>query len=225
MNIPFLFLLSINNSLAYIFDNYPNFMALQNPTAMKFKLILTTLCCFFILISCKNQESGDHNSETGLDLEKSGTENPIESGNDNDRSKTESTSKGESKDPAVTIEGQYIRIGEEADLNCECYCLDLNFTSTSELCLSPDKLYINVKFEKTNANLINVYLTDPSDINSEGEKIPWAKFDRNIPIATITLQPNGELDLDWLGFSINGDLAMDYAIFGKKTLEGKFKKK
>jgi len=192
---------------------------------MKFKLILTTLCCFFILGSCKNQESRDTNSETGSGLEKSQSESITESGNNKDHSNTKSTSKTNSKNPAETIEGQYIRIGEESDLNCECYCLDLNFTSTSELCLSPDKLYINVKFEKTNANLINIYLTDPSDINSEGEKIPWAKFDRNIPIATIAPLPNGELDLDWLGFSIKGDLAMDYAIFGKKTLEGKFRKK
>lgn len=200
-------------------------MALQNPTAMKFKLILTTIGCLFILGSCKNQDSADHNSETGSALEKSRSESLTESGNNKDHSKTGSTSKTDSKDSAGTIEGQYIRIGEEADFNCECYCLDLNFTSTSELCLSPDNIYINVKFEKANSNVINVFLVNPSDINSEGEKIPWDKFDRNIPIATITPQPNGELDLDWLGFSINGDLAMDYAIFGKKTLEGKFKKK
>ncbi|MBK5193105.1 MAG: hypothetical protein JJE07_07810 [Flavobacteriaceae bacterium] len=192
---------------------------------MKFKLILTTIGCLFILGSCKNQDSADHNSETGSALEKSRSESLTESGNNKDHSKTGSTSKTDSKDSAGTIEGQYIRIGEEADFNCECYCLDLNFTSTSELCLSPDNIYINVKFEKANSNVINVFLVNPSDINSEGEKIPWDKFDRNIPIATITPQPNGELDLDWLGFSINGDLAMDYAIFGKKTLEGKFKKK
>ncbi len=200
-------------------------MALENPTAMKFKLILITIGCFFILSSCKNQDSGDNKIETGSDFEKSASESLTKSGNNKDHSKAESTSKTDSKDSAGTIEGQYIRIGEEADLNCECYCLDLNFTSISELCLSPDKIYINVKFKKTNNNLINVYLINPSDINSEGDKIPWAKFDRNVPIATITSQPNGELDLDWLGFSINGDLAMDYAIFGKKTLEGKFKKK
>ena len=185
---------------------------------MKFKMILTTLCCVLILGSCKNKDSGDHNSETQA-------ESLTESEHNKDSSNIKSTSRTNSKDPAKTIEGQYIRIGEEADLNCECYCLYLNFTSNSELCLSPDKIYINVKFEKSNNNLINVYLIDPSDINSEGDKIPWAKFDRKLPIATIAPLPNGELDLDWLGFSINGDLAMDYAIFGKKTLEGKFKKK
>ena len=192
---------------------------------MKFKLIITTFCFFFILGSCKNKDSGDNNSETVSDIEKSQSESITESGNDKDTSKPKSISKTDSKDSTGTIEGQYIRIGQEADLNCECYCLDLNFTSNSELCLSPDNIYINVKFEKTNNNLINVYLIDPSDINSEGDKIPWDKFDRNIPVATITPQPNGELDLDWLGFSINGDLALDYAILGKKTLEGKFKKK
>lgn len=192
---------------------------------MKLKLIITTFCFLLILGSCKNQGSGDNNSETGSGLEKPQSESTTESGSDKDHSKTESISKTDSKDSTGTIEGQYIRIGQEADLNCECYCLDLNFTSNSELCLSPDKIYINVKFEKTNNNLINVYLIDPSDISSEGDKIPWAKFDKNIPVATITPLPNGELDLDWLGFSINGDLAMDYAILGKKTLEGKFKKK
>jgi hypothetical protein len=30
--------------------------------------------------------------------------------------------------------------------------------------------------------------------------------------------------LDWKGFSIDGELAVDYAIFGKKTLEGTYKK-
>jgi hypothetical protein len=192
---------------------------------MKFKLILIAIGCFFILSSCKNEESGDNNSETGSKLEKSQSESLTESGNIKEGTNTKSTSKTDAEDSERAIEGQYIKIGEEADLNCGCYCLDLNFTSNSELCLSPDKIYINVKFEKTNNNLINIYLTDPSDINSEGDNIPWAKFDRNIPIATIAPQSNGELDLNWLGFSINGDLAMDYAILGKKTLEGKFKKK
>ena len=198
---------------------------------MKFKLILITIGCFFILSSCKNQDSdknqdsSDKNSESVTDIEKSASESLTESGNNKDHSRTESTSKTNSKESTGTIEGLYIRIGKEADRNCECYCLDLNFTSNSELCLSPDNIYINVKFERINNNLINVFLIGPSDINSEEDKIPWDKFDRNIRIATITTLPNGELDLDWLGFSINGDLAMDYAILGKKTLEGKFKRK
>ena len=201
-------------------------MALQNPTAMKFKLILFTIGCFFIFNSCKNQDSGNNDPETLSTEEKSRSESLIESGNnDKDLSKTDSLSKTDAEDSSTTFEGQYIKVGEEADLNCGCYCLDLNFTSNSELCLSPDAIYINVKFEKVDSNLINVYLTDPSDINSEGDEIPWDKFDRKIPIATITSQPNGELNLDWLGFSINGNLAMDYAILGKKTLEGKFKRK
>lgn len=201
-------------------------MALQNLTAMKFKMTLTVIACFFILNSCKNQNSGNKNSEAGSASEKTLSEGSINSeNNDYEDANTKSSSITDSEDSAATIESQYIKVGEEADLNCACYCLDLNFTSNSELCLSPDKIFINVKFEKINSNLVNVYFVDASDINSEGKKIPWDKFDRKLPIATISPQPEGELDLDWIGFSINGDLALDYAILGKKTLEGKFKRK
>lgn len=192
---------------------------------MKFKLTLTIIGCLLILNSCKNQEPDEHNPET-VSASEFPSEPFTESGNtDIDSSKTESASKTDAEDPSMTFQGQYIKVGEEADLHCGCYCLDLNFTSNSELCLSPDKIYINVKFEKADSNLIHVYFADASDINAEGVEIPWEKFDRNIPIASLTPQANGELDLDWLGFSINGELAMDYAIFGKKTLEGTFKRK
>lgn len=193
---------------------------------MKFKLTLIIIGFFFILNSCKNQDSDGHDPETVTASEEFPSEAFTESGNtDIDSTKTESATKTDAEDQSRTIQGQYIKVGEEADLQCGCYCLDLNFTSNSELCLSPDKMYIHVKFEKADPNLIHVYFADASEINAEGAKIPWEKFDRNIPIATLTPQANGELDLDWLGFSINGELAMDYAILGKKTLEGKFKKK
>ncbi|UJH91104.1 hypothetical protein LZ575_21045 [Antarcticibacterium sp. 1MA-6-2] len=74
-------------------------------------------------------------------------------------------------------------------------------------------------------NNINIYFIEPSARSSEGKDIPWKDFDKNSPIATIIPQNNGEIELDWLGFTVNGDLAMDYAIYGKKTLEGVYKKK
>ena len=191
---------------------------------MKFKIFLVTLCCFFMLISCKNNDSSVEDSETDSRLKTSESESPIQSKEIKDQSKTLSSSKTESKDSLEIVEGTYIKVGEESDSNCECYCLDLSFTSISDLCISPNKIYINVKYEKTNNNSINVYLTGPSNINSEGDKMPWDKFDKDLPIAIITLQNNGNLELDWLGFSIDDDLAIEYAIFGKKTLEGEFKK-
>ncbi len=168
-------------------------------------------------------------SETDSALETSPWQTLTKSGNkDTVSSKSGPTSKGNtevSEDSPVTPQGHYIKIGQEEDMHCGCYCLDINFNSISELCLSPDTIYIQVRFEMTDSNLIEVYLTAPSDRNSQGEKISWDLFDRDRPIAIISPSSSGELDLDWLGFSIKGELAMDYAIFGKKTLEGKFKKK
>ncbi len=84
-------------------------------------------------------------------------------------------------------------------------------------------MYIEVKFEKNQDGSTNVYYVNPSNKNIEGKDIPWDKFDRNTPIATIENLSANEIKLDWLGFSINGDLAVDYAIYGKKTMEGNYK--
>jgi hypothetical protein len=54
--------------------------------------------------------------------------------------------------------------------------------------------------------------------------VPFNTFDTTVPIAVLTQTSNNTLTLDWKGFSVNGDLAVDYAILGKKNLEGKFVK-
>lgn len=120
------------------------------------------------------------------------------------------------------ITGIYIKTDEGAG-DCSCYCLDIALTGTSRLCLQPNKMYINVKFSQTSPDLIKVYYVNVAETGPDGKKIPFNTFDTNKPIAEITTSGK-EIDLNWLGFSVNGDLAIDYAIFGKKTLEGKYKK-
>lgn len=114
----------------------------------------------------------------------------------------------------------YLKQGEEDDYNCKCYCIEMNLSETSELCLAKDKIYIDASFKKV-ADSINVYYVQPSAKNTNKD-LPWDKFDKDHPIAVIT--PTGDgLKLDWKGFSIDGKLALDYAIYGKKTLEGEYK--
>lgn len=193
----------------------------------------------FILFSCKNNDNAtetdpdaspgtEYTTESNTRTNSSETPAPGStsekeiSADSPDQSEEESTGSAQS---TTTLAGQYIKTGEEADISCKCYCLDINFSSNSELCLSSDKININVKYETAENDMINVYFVGPAETNSEGKDFPWEDFDKNSPIATIATQPNGEIELDWLGFSIDGDLAMDYAIFGKKTLEGSYKKK
>ncbi|HSI71388.1 MAG TPA: hypothetical protein VK941_14220, partial [Gillisia sp.] len=93
-----------------------------------------------------------------------------------------------------------------------------------ELCLKEKSIFITARMSRGDEGTVNIFLVEPANRNTEGDDIPWKEFDTNVPIATISPSKNGEMELDWLGFTINGDLAIDYAIYGKKTLEGTYKK-
>ena len=62
----------------------------------------------------------------------------------------------------------------------------------------------------------------PSSRNKD-KNLPWEDFSKKDAIASLKATNDG-LKLDWIGFKINGQIATDYAIFGKKTLEGNFTK-
>src|SRR5690606_23596191 len=130
----------------------------------------------------------------------------------------------ENRTTTNSLSGQFIKKGEENDAGCNCYCINLSST-TAELCLIQGDMYVNTRLQKNIDNSIDVFLVEPSTRNTQGKDIPWQDFDRNSAIATIKPASNGELEFDWLGFKINGDIAVDYAILGKKTLEGTYKKK
>lgn len=123
-----------------------------------------------------------------------------------------------------SIEGKYIRINnEERNTFCDCSCIDISFNHPTELCISPDRVYISARFESTTGNKIEIFLVEVSRTDEEQE-IPWSDFDKDTPIATIEPQPDNSLKLDWTGFTIDGEIAVDYALFGKKTLEGTYKR-
>ena len=82
-------------------------------------------------------------------------------------------------------------------------------------------MYINVRFKKT-VNGYDAFYVSPSSRNKNRD-LPWEDFSKEDAIASLKATNNG-LELDWLGFKIDGQIATDYAIFGKKTLEGNFTK-
>lgn len=200
-------------------------------------IYLPGLFSFLILVSCKNEPKEGYDPVNNTDIEYSPTESGVTRDTSESESwetdesdtpvdKTENTLKQEQgSDETANLSGKYIKLGEESDVDCTCYCLDINLNSTSELCLIPDEMYIETRMQRSNDNTVNIFLVVPSDKNTTGENIPWEQFDKNVPIASVTTISNGELQMNWLGFTSNGDLAMDYAIYGKKTLEGIYKKK
>jgi len=195
------------------------------------KCLIRTTFLLLILVGCKNNDSSQEydssaNSDTSYSItgESSKKVTKVDTNiNSVKKDNRDVLVEKENSSSTPALQGNYIKLGQEADLNCNCFCLDVNYTNNSELCLVEGKMYINVKFKKNQDGSTNVYYVNPSNKNTEGKDIPWTKFDRNMPIATIENIPNHQVKLDWLGFYINGDLAVDYAIYGKKTMEGNYK--
>ncbi|HSP41130.1 MAG TPA: hypothetical protein VLN46_06835 [Gillisia sp.] len=211
---------------------------------MNTKAIFTIIALLIFMVSCKDTETReDQNtlnteenefSPVDRNIPREGVDN-IDIDNDEVTPRnSNNTENSQDKDPIQNdtgdrktltgLTGQFIKVGEESDSNCGCYCVDLS-SNTAELCLVNGKMYVNTRLQKNSNNTIDIFLVEPAARNTDGKEMPWKDFDRNSPIATIKPKSNGELELDWLGFKINGDLAVDYAIFGKKTLEGDYKKK
>lgn len=188
-----------------------------------------------VLISCKDE---DKNQENEVDSETEQNENYNISETSTKESNSERTysdkedesidspdreSNNKTQSSEVIASGTTYVKTDENDANCSCYCIELDMNNNTELCLSENKMYINARYAKS-GDLVNMYYINPSNKNTNKD-LPWEDFDTNTPIAVLSPGENGNMDLDWKGFSINGQLAVDYAIYGKKTLEGTYKKK
>lgn len=185
---------------------------------------------FLIILSvfaCKDRAERKEQTENRSSQKeyKSGTpdENVEEPDNSSIDTSTSRTPHKESR-PWANVEGnRYLKTDQQQDTQCNCYCLELDLLGTTELCLVEDEIYINSRFVKS-ANEVQVFYAGPSERNTN-EDLPWDEFDENEPVAVITKGSNGNLELDWKGFTIDGELAVDYAIYGKKTLEGTYAKR
>ncbi|MDR5591073.1 hypothetical protein [Christiangramia sp. SM2212] len=153
-------------------------------------------------------QNRDQNSEQNLDKKSKDTTSQTEVGKAEPASFEDFT-------------GNYINTDHMEDNSCQCFCIEVT-TSTSELCLKENELFINASFQQKGEN-IEIYYEGKSS-RTANKDIPWDKFETGTPIAVFTPADNG-FKLDWKGFSIDGDIAIDYALLGKKTLEATYKRK
>ncbi|GHA46389.1 hypothetical protein GCM10007103_29370 [Salinimicrobium marinum] len=182
---------------------------------------------FLFLVSCNDDKKSTSPGEPVMDtedsIERDFTMDDIDEDRDNVETGNETVNTIQT--PADhEFTGNYRKVNGEESGPCDCDCLEVNLTSPSQLCISPDKMYISAKFVKTSGTTADVFLVEPGNVENAENELPWEEFDTETPIATIDLQPNGSMVLDWKGFHIDGELATDYAIYGKKTLEGTYKK-
>lgn len=193
------------------------------------KKVVFLILSVLLVVSCnddkKAQRPGEPIVDTQDSVERDFTKEDIDE--DRDNVSTEDEKVKTLQTPADhEFAGKYRKVDKEnaGGIACNCDCLEISFTTTSELCISKDQMSISAKFVKTSGNTADVFLVEPANVENSKDKLPWETFDRSTPIATLDLQPNGSMVLDWKGFHINGELATDYAIYGKKTLEGTYQK-
>ncbi|MBW2962990.1 hypothetical protein [Mesonia aestuariivivens] len=94
------------------------------------------------------------------------------------------------------------------------------------LCIDEEVgIKIEVKFKSINESKLAMYYVDVEGKMKGQKEIPWEDFDKNSPLAIVNFTSPNNFELDWKGFTKNGELAIDYALLGKKNLEGNYKRK
>ena len=185
---------------------------------MKNTLNLLFLSLLFFCSSCGD----DPKSESSAANQTQTTTEELTPRNIQEKSAALETEKAE---PVAVLNGKYRKyIKDKPAEDCNCNCIEVDFDRPSEWCIVKDKMYISAQSKKSGENSVDLYFVKMSREESPDRPMPWKDFDINKPIASITFKPNGDAELDWKGFSINGEIATDYAILGKKTLEGTYKK-
>ena len=182
---------------------------------------------FFLLLACNDDKKAAERGEPALKGEDTVQSDFTMDDIDEDRDNVKTAD----EEPKVTetpadheFSGRYRMIGKGNPDICNCDCMEISFTTTSELCILPDEMYISARFEKTGDLSANVFFVEPTNVANAEKELPWEKFDTTTPIATLVMEPNGTVVLDWKGFHINGEIATDYALLGKKTLEGTYER-
>lgn len=184
---------------------------------MKKSLNLLFLGLLVFCLSCGEENKSDASAEN---TEKSAKENLSA-----ENLQKESTELNTETSEPIAFNGRYRKVVKDKPADdCNCNCIKVDLEKPSEWCIVKDKVYITAQCRKSGDNSVDIYFVGVSREDAPERPMPWKDFDTDQPIASIAFQPNGDAQLDWKGFSMDGKIATDYAIFGKKTLEGTYKK-
>lgn len=188
------------------------------------KLLFIGLIMITALACQENKKSSTSESDAENEISTSESNDVVQSEEEQRRERANrEESEANTNKTIADWNGQFIKVDAENNV-CECNCIELNFQGPTKLCIDQNAgIDIQVKFSKDN-DVVNIHYLNGSGNIEEKNPIPWSDFDKNNIIATIT-RNGSQLNLDWKGFTIDQKLATDYAILGKKNLEGTYKRK
>lgn len=180
------------------------------------KLLFIGLVIITALACQENKKISTLESDAEKEISTSESKDVIQSEEEQRRERAKrEESEANTKKAIANWNGKFIKVDAENNV-CDCNCIQLNFEGPATLCIDQNAgIDIQVKFSKDN-DVVNIHYLDGSGNISDKNPIPWADFDKNNIIATIT-KNGSQLNLDWKGFTIDQKLATDYAILGKKN--------
>lgn len=190
----------------------------------KFIILLLLVTGF----ACADEDKRSSRSESADTINGDTVTDTLPPGNiqqERDAMQTEKNTETEEMQQETDHSGRYFKVQQTDEPEAgRCEYVDIDLNGTSDLCIVHDKIYVTARYEKTGNNSADVYFVAPKKDEDPDNEFPWEDFDTDVPIAELQFEPGGTATLDWKGFSIGGEVATDYAIYGKKTLEGTYKK-
>ncbi|WPY99249.1 hypothetical protein [Christiangramia sp. OXR-203] len=185
-----------------------------------------TICLTMLTITgCKDSTNSENENkaEDTITTHKNGFKDLNEQSSDQAEEASIMDTTSTAKEKNTDYSGTYTNLAFAEESNCECYCLEIEAGKSSEICLKPGELYMEADFRKV-GNDIHVFYKGAS-VKSKQNDIPWNDLDTSTAVATFSKVSANQYKLDWKGFQIDGKTAVDYALLGKKTLEGTYKLK
>lgn len=187
----------------------------------------TCIMCLAILTMTGCKDSANSENENKADdtitTQKTGFKDLNEQSSDQSEEASTKDTTSTAEENNTDYSGTYTNLAFADESNCECYCLEIEDGKSSELCLKPGELYMEADFRKV-GDEIHVFYKGAS-VKSKRNDIPWNDLDTGTAVATFSKVSANEYKLDWKGFQIDGKTAVEYALLGKKTLEGTYKLK
>lgn len=194
------------------------------------KKLLIALLCLPLAFACKDDQKSNSDTTESTEVTQKETAEMEKEAVSEKQSIVKSSTKSELKSSEITpkdLAGEFQRSDDNNDdLNCNCNCISIQMEQNTKLCLDlEENIHIQVKFKQDNKSNLAMYYVSGSGKMEGQDEIPWADFDTNQPLAMLQFTTPNNFELDWKGFMKNGEIAMDYAVLGKKNLEGNYKRK
>lgn len=175
------------------------------------KLLITA--AFFLMTACGSFVPNDvatKRTDANADYASPGNQSAV-------NLQTKKTPSVDDAEIKSRIAGKWLKEGAE-----DCYCggcLDIQFDKQiDDFCVESNQIFVSANYQLDAANnRVNLFFKDTVELGAGGANLPWDKYDRKKPMATIDVSKSNQkfITVKWLGFSEKGKPESGGSEYGK----------